>query len=68
MNLISLSRPLICCDTETTGTDPQTARIVEIGFHLFEDVFPGDGPKKEWRSLVNPGVPIPESATKVPPS
>lgn len=64
-DLLTLDRPLIVLDCETTGLDVQAARIVELGFQLFEGAFPGDGPKKEWRSLVNPGVPIPADATKV---
>src|SRR2546430_1262470 len=65
MNLLKLERPLIVLDVETTGTDPSRDRIVEVGFQLYESWFPGDGLKKEWRSLVNPGVPIPEASVKV---
>lgn len=59
---LNLSRNLICLDTETTGLDPSKDRIVELAFQLFESK---KGMTKEWRSLVNPGVPIPASATKV---
>jgi len=58
-----LSRPLIFLDTETTGTDVNAARIVELGFQLYEGEFPF-GLKKEWRSLINPGIPIPADATR----
>lgn len=61
---LSLSRPLIVVDTETTGTDVKVDRIVELGFQLYEEGFPG-GLKKEWRTLVNPGIPIPADATRV---
>ena len=59
--LLSLTRPLFVLDCETTGTDPKTDRIVELGFQQWDNT----GMVKEWRSLVNPGVPIPASATKV---
>lgn len=59
--LLTLTRPLFVLDTETTGTDPKTDRIVEIGFQRWEAA----GMTKEWRSLINPSVSIPASATKV---
>lgn len=59
--LLSLTRPLFVVDCETTGTDVARDRIVEIGFQRWE----ASGMTKEWRSLVNPGVPIPEGAMKV---
>lgn len=57
--LLTLTRPLFVVDTETTGT--QDARIVEIGFQQWE----AEGLIKEWRSLVNPGIPIPPAVTKI---
>lgn len=59
---LNLKRKLIIFDTETTGLDIQTTRIVELAFQVFE---PENGLTKEWRSLVNPGVPIPEDVAKV---
>ena len=59
--LLSLTRPLFVLDTETTGTDPRTDRIVELGFQRWT----AEGVTKEYRTLVNPGVSIPASATKV---
>lgn len=59
--LLAIKRPLIVLDTETTGLDPKDARIIEIGFQ----VWIADGLQKEWRSLVNPGVPIPPESVKV---
>ena len=59
--LLILTRPLFVIDTETTGIDPKTDRIVEIGFQKHTN----EGMTKEWLTLVNPGVPIPASASKV---
>jgi len=59
--LLTLTRPLFVLDTETTGTDPRTDRIVEIGFQRWD----ATGMTKEWRALVNPGIPIPPEATKI---
>jgi len=59
--LLQIERPLFIVDTETTGVDSQKDRIVEIGFQRWV----AEGMTKEWKSLVNPGVPIPASATKV---
>jgi DNA polymerase-3 subunit epsilon len=64
MNLherFTLTRPLHVFDTETTGPNPDTDRIVEIGFQRFTS----EGIVKEWRSLINPGVPIPAESTAV---
>ena len=48
-------------DVETTGLDPKTDRIVEIGVVKFRN-----GRKTGARSwLVNPGMPIPPSAVKI---
>lgn len=53
---------VIWFDLETTGTDPYQDRIVEIA--MITDS-PGDlaGPRFETR--INPGVPIPASATEI---
>lgn len=59
--VLPLTRPLLGVDLETTGTNPQYARIVELGLEI---MIPGR-PTKEYRTLVNPGVPIPPSATAV---
>lgn len=59
--LLSLTRPLFVLDTETTGTDTNSDRIVELGFQRWT----ADGMDKEWRSLINPGVPMPAGAQAV---
>lgn len=48
--------PLIGFDTETTGADPKTARIIQAAF--IDD-------QLEYVALMNPDIPIPEEATKV---
>jgi DNA polymerase-3 subunit epsilon len=59
--VLTLTRPLIVYDVESTGVNPDVDRILEIGFQAW---YP-DGKVKEYRSLVNPGVPIPEGAKRV---
>ena len=56
-----LLRPLIALDTETTGTDPETARIVQICVGI--STAPGEW--SPFTTLVNPGAPIPAAATAV---
>ena len=57
-----LTQPILSLDTETTGTDPESARIVTIA--IGRSVRAG-----EWTliedSLINPGVPIEANATRV---
>ena len=55
------TRPMVSLDTETTGTDTESARIVQIALGM--STRPGDW--HPWTRVVNPGVPIPESAAKV---
>lgn len=53
--------PLCTWDTETTGVDPETARIVTSAT---VSIRPGQTPQPtEW--LLDPGVEIPEAAAKV---
>ena len=65
--VLPITAPLLGFDLETTGTNPKTARIVEIALEIFR---PGL-PVKEWRSFVKPvdergvQVPIPPGATAV---
>lgn len=56
-----LDGPLLALDTETTGTDPETARVVQITVGM--SARPGDW--HPWTRVVNPGVPIPDAAAKV---
>lgn len=59
--LFNLTRPLFVLDTETTGTDPERDRVIEVGFQQWD----ATGMVKEWRTLVDPGVPIPEAASRI---
>lgn len=59
--MLSLSRPLVFFDVETTGIDPFHDRIIEIGA---VKIFP-DGTQKEYRYLINPGQPIPPGSTAI---
>lgn len=54
--------PLTAFDTETTGVDVESDRVVSAAF-LVQDA-PGARPQV-MRWLVNPGVPVPDEATAV---
>lgn len=56
-----LQNPLAVIDLETTGVDPKKDRIVEIS--VLKILPEGRHRQRTWR--VNPGVPIPASATAV---
>lgn len=58
---LNLQRPLVFFDLETTGTNLETDRIVEI---CLIKVFP-DGHEDEYTWRVNPTIHIPEGASKV---
>ena len=58
---LKLSRPLAFFDLETTGTDVGEDRIVEIAVLK---LLP-DGTEEIFHSLINPGIPIPPSATEI---
>jgi CBS domain-containing protein len=49
----------IALDTETTGLDVKTARIVEIGAVAFGQK------ERRFQSLVNPGMPVPASSAAI---
>lgn len=59
--LLNLTRPLFVTDTETTGLNTDTARILELGFQQWT----AEGLVKEWRTYINPLVPIPAVVTEV---
>jgi DNA polymerase-3 subunit epsilon len=53
--------PLVILDTETTGLDPATDRIVEIAAVLLRP----DGTHSSLSSLLNPGMRIPAEASAI---
>jgi DNA polymerase-3 subunit epsilon len=55
-----LDYPIALIDTETTGRDATTGRIVEIGIAMGQR---GEMRTKGW--LINPGCPIPKESTAV---
>jgi DNA polymerase-3 subunit epsilon len=59
-NLV-LDRPLAVLDLETTGVDPTTDRIVEVAVLT---LLPG-GKHEPFHQRLNPGVPIPPTASGV---
>ncbi len=61
MKNLTLDRPLVCFDLETTGTDIRDDRIVQLAL-VRVDL---DGSRQTLASLVNPERPIPAGATAV---
>ena len=59
MASLSLSRPIVFFDLETTGINPATDRIVEMAL---VKMLPG-GERDTWVSRLNPGMPIPAEST-----
>ncbi len=58
---LTLTRPLVFFDCETTGTDISKDRIIEISLLK---LFP-DGHEEINTFLINPGIPIPPEATAI---
>jgi len=58
---MNLLRPITFVDFETTGIDSQNDRIIE---YAFCKLFP-DGSRETKSGKLNPGIPIPASATAV---
>jgi DNA polymerase-3 subunit epsilon len=59
MASLSLSRPIVFFDLETTGINPVTDRIIEMAL---VKLLP-DGTRDKWVKLLNPGIPIPAEST-----
>lgn len=59
--LLTLTRPLVFFDTETTGVDAANDRIIEISLLK---LFP-DGKEEIKTFRINPGIPIPPAATAI---
>lgn len=59
--ILVLDRPVVVFDTETTGTNPRSDRIVEIACLK---VHP-DGRRECWVRRLNPRMPIPAGSTAI---
>jgi DNA polymerase-3 subunit epsilon len=59
--LLDLVRPLVLFDLETTGVDPDTARIVQYAHRVYK---PNTDSAQNYVTLVNPEIPIPADATE----
>lgn len=53
--------PIAFLDTETTGTSPETDRIVEIGIIIGQN----GAVQRRYNKLIHPQIPIPARATEV---
>lgn len=60
-----MSRPVYALDCESTGTNPATARIVQIAVCEVVDAHDDVLVTDDRTRLVNPGIPIPPEATEV---
>ena len=58
---MNLSRPLVSLDVESTGPQPETDRVIELGLVVLRP----DGARERLRWLLNPGRPIPADAAAV---
>lgn len=56
-----LTRPLVFFDLETTGTNTQLDKIISIAIIKINT----DSTREEKSMLLNPGIPIPPSSTKI---
>ena len=61
MSKLSLKRPIIFFDLETTGTDHARDRIVELAF---VKILP-DGCRETLTRRINPGIPIPPEVSAI---
>jgi DNA polymerase-3 subunit epsilon len=61
MSKLTLKRPIVFFDLETTGTDNAKDRIVELAFIK---IFP-DGKRDKYVKRINPGIPIPAETTAI---
>ena len=57
----TLTRSIVCWDTETTGVDPVLDRLVSIGVVVLNP----DGTRRRWETLLNPEMPIPPEVTAI---
>ena len=58
---LTIKKPIVFFDLETTGVDPFNDRIVQIGCIRIQTN--GSKTEKEW--LINPGIPIPAAVSQI---
>lgn len=58
---LKLERPLVFFDLETTGVKVGSDRIVQVAAVKRHP----DGKRSEWKTFVNPGIPIPKASTEI---
>lgn len=58
---LPLDRPVVVFDTETTGVNPRTDRIVEIACVKIHP----DGRREQWVRRLDPEVPIPAASSAI---
>lgn len=63
--MLHLERPLVFFDLEATGTDPQEARIIQIGMQRFVPASEGAVLEDTVDLLVDPEREVPESVTEL---
>ena len=61
MSQLTLKRPIIFFDLETTGTDNVKDRIVELALVKISP----DGKREKYVKRINPGIPIPPEVTLI---
>jgi DNA polymerase-3 subunit epsilon len=63
--MLRLERPLVFFDLEATGTDPEEARILQIGLQRFVPSADGAGLDRQVDWLVDPETDIPARVTEL---
>jgi DNA polymerase-3 subunit epsilon len=63
--MLTLDRPLVLFDLEATGTDPSTARIIQIAARQLVPGEEGPMPGRVFNQLVNPGLSIPDEVVEL---
>jgi DNA polymerase-3 subunit epsilon len=63
--MLHLKRPLVFFDLEATGTDPQEARIIQVGMQRFVPSTNGAALDDTVDVLVDPGQAVPPSVTEL---
>jgi DNA polymerase-3 subunit epsilon len=63
--MLKLERPICFFDLETTGTNQNNDRIVQIAMVRLDPGASGDETAERFDSLVNPGIPIPQAVVDI---